>query len=410
VSVAARLRVWAALLDTHRDVLEGRVLGGATPPAWVAARGWGEALLALSDDALLAGETRGLAAALTSDAPASLRALGADLEAWTAPFRRAPARDGASPTRGVKARKRRQIAALAGRLREASGPRRRLVDVGAGHGHLTRALSEALGIEARAVEADPARAERGSTLAEGSAVRFEVADGMTRRFAPGDLVVGLHPCGALGDAVVRHAAAAGADLFLVSCCLQKTVDGGPRRPLTDVPLTVPRAALGLANLTHGLGDGPGIEAAMARRSKRLALRRLLRARGVDLGPGDEVRGVHRRHFERPFAEVAAEALTRRGLPGASADELRDIEAAARVEHGRIRRLALPRSALGRLLELALVGDRAAYLEARGYRVSLEPAFDAAISPRNLLIVGTAPPRGLSRRDGARRGGPGSSRG
>ena len=55
----------------------------------------------------------------------------------------------------------------------------------------------------------------------------------------------------------------------------------------------------------------------------------------------------------------------------------------------MRRLGLPRGLLGRLLELALVLDRAVALEEAGHAVRVEPAFPAQVSPRNLALLARA---------------------
>lgn len=47
-----------------------------------------------------------------------------------------------------------------------------------------------------------------------------------------------------------------------------------------------------------------------------------------------------------------------------------------------------RNALGRVLELYLILDRAIYLEEQGYKVSVEEFFDEEISPRNIGITAT----------------------
>jgi hypothetical protein len=46
---------------------------------------------------------------------------------------------------------------------------------------------------------------------------------------------------------------------------------------------------------------------------------------------------------------------------------------------------LPRSALARVVEVALVLDRASFLGEAGYSVRVATVFDEAVSPRNLGI-------------------------
>lgn len=221
----------------------------------------------------------------------------------------------------------------------------RVVDVGCGVGHLTRALAAKLGARGLGLELDPTRVaaahaltvagsnarlrpnqsssstrHRGRAMpsAAGTAaapplggpppldVRFEVCDAaapgeVAGRLRGGDLVAGLHPCGALGEALVFEVAAAavaaGANaraanddglsstaantppppaLLMVSCCLAG-------RPGVEVPavrlpasaagralrLALPRAALKKTNLRPGGGGGSGEQSNLERREARV---------------------------------------------------------------------------------------------------------------------------------------------
>ena len=84
------------------------------------------------------------------------------------------------------------------------------------------------------------------------------------------------------------------------------------------------------------------------------------------------------------------ALRRRGLAQASESELEEAEGRARIEFAKVRRLSLPRGMLGRLLETALVLDRACALEEAGHQVSVREVFAFSLSPRNLGIVARHP--------------------
>ena len=202
----------------------------------------------------------------------------------------------------------------------------RIVDVGAGSGHFTRLASTTFGRDAVGIERDPGRVARAEALApRPGTARFVVSDACREglSLAPNDLAVGLHACGELGDKLVLAAAEAGCDLALVSCCLQK-IPGAARSPLSAAGegLTFPRSMLGLTNLT---ADPQGVEASLesqlAAREARYALRRLLAARGIDVAPGEEMRGINRRRARAGLAEIAGRALALRGLPLASDAEI-----------------------------------------------------------------------------------------
>jgi hypothetical protein len=207
------------------------------------------------------------------------------------------------------------------------------------------------------------------------------------------LAVGLHACGELGDRLVVAAARACCDVALVSCCLQKT--SAPRRlPLSReaAGLDLRKSALGLTNLTP---REDGVEASMGdnvrAREARLALRYLLRTRGLEVSAGEEMRGVNRRRAQAGFSELAAHALALRQLPSASATELRSCADAARRDHAVIRRLSLPRSLLARLVELAVVRDRATLLEECGQAVIVAQLFEQQLTPRNTVLFASTSP-------------------
>jgi hypothetical protein len=121
------------------------------------------------------------------------------------------------------------------------------------------------------------------------------------------------------------------------------------------------------------------------REARYALRQLLRARGLDILPNAELRGINRRRAQIGLGEIAARALEQRGLTPASPAEIAHYEAEARQHFFAIRRLSLPRNMLARVVELCVVLDRAAHLEERGHAVRVATLFERAITPRNISL-------------------------
>jgi hypothetical protein len=381
------------------------------PPAWCAERGWPEYLLRLGDDELSACERGGFITRLSDDAtaPASLRELAREIQGCTLlpPLGTSELALPAAALRGVSARKREQLAALLGALSPLAAEAERIVDVGAGRGHLSRLASELFRRPTLAVDRDATLLSRGG---ERSAQRARLVGPLDVRFTEanvgkqalalevGDLAVGLHACGELGDHLVSAAAASRCDVALVSCCLQKT-SAARRVPLSRCAhgLALRRGALGLANLSL---REDGIEASSSQnlraREARLALRYLLRGRGLDVGAGEEMRGVNRRRALAGFADLAAHALALRGLPSPSVHELRSCGDAARRDHASIRRLSLPRDLLARLIELAVVRDRASALEECGHTVAVAQLFEQRLTPRNTVIFASADPRRLPR--------------
>jgi hypothetical protein len=190
--------------------------------------------------------------------------------------------------------------------------------------------------------------------------------------------------------LVQAAGATRCELAIVSCCLQKT-PGPTRVALSRAGKTfsLPKAALGLTNLTP---QAEGVEASLTdnlrARELRLALRRLLHARSIDVRVGEEMRGLNRRRAQGSWLDLATRALGQRGLEPPTASELEFHGANARRDHATIRRLSLPRTLLGRLVELAIVFDRGALLEEAGLHVQVAELFERRVTPRNTLILGS----------------------
>lgn len=169
--------------------------------------------------------------------------------------------------------------------------------------------------------------------------------------------------------------------MLVACCPQK-VPGAQRAALSrsgrDCGLTIARELLGLANAHEG---SPDLDA----RAVRVALRRLLRARGVDVRAGEESRGLTPR-TSRTLPVAAERVLSRRGLAPASAAEQGQALADARAALALARRRSLPRRLLAPALEVTLALDRARTLEETGASAEVLRLFPRALSPRNLAVV------------------------
>jgi hypothetical protein len=125
------------------------------------------------------------------------------------------------------------------------------------------------------------------------------------------------------------------------------------------------------------------------REVRLALRRLLRERGVALQAGEEMRGINRRRAHAGLAEVSSRALSERGLAPATAAELDFHMQNARRDQAAMRRFTLPRHLLARLVELAVVFDRAACLSEHGLSVRVTELFERGVTPRNSLLLASA---------------------
>jgi SAM-dependent methyltransferase len=386
------------------DIVEQRV-DTAAVPAWCERRGWAQFLLNLSDAELARCEAQGLAVAAPGLAgiPESLAQLAARVRELNAlPALEVSTLAVAPDFRGVSSRKQQQLSALLSALPPLVVNAERIVDVGAGSGHFTRLSARHFSREALGLERNPERVARASSREQADAggpfsAQFAVVDafrdGLELRAA--DLAIGLHACGELGDTLVRAVAESGADLALVSCCLQK-INSPERSPLSQAAqeLALHKDTLGLSNLTsQAFGVEASIEHTMQARQARFALGELLRARGLAIEPGAEMSGINRRRAHKGLSEIAARASELRGLPLPSSQELAETEQRAALHFNAVRRLSLPRNLLGRVIEIAVILDRAAHLMEHGYAVQVATLFERAVTPRNIALFAS--------RDGAR---------
>lgn len=382
----------APLLDEVRPLIEERV-EEPVAPSWAVARGWAPFLSEIGEDALVIAEREGLSA-IVGVLPSSLASLTRRIADATAVH--------SLPTPVPKAsfemphasdRKRGQVAAIATQC-EALGVRpRRVIDVGAGRGHLTRELAQTFDVPVVGLERNADRVAAANEIGHGD---FRVEDVRSVALEPGDLAVGLHACGELADAIVASAAEHAAHAVLVSCCFQK-VRADAREPISSAGLAASvryaRDALGLANLAPG---EPPVEASVHRslegRRTRRALRILLESRGLVLERAEESRGINRRRMLAGLDVVAPKAFALRALAPPTEAEVAAAAARSAREFAIMRRFNLPRVMVGRVLELAIVLDRAARLEEAGHRVEVSRMFASRLSPRNLGIAARGRPR------------------
>ena len=389
------LRGAAQLVAESRDLLDGRPGASGTIPRALVVRGWDSFLLSLDGDELEGIETHGHDAPWPLRTPPDLRSLVERAGSVCAlPTFPTPADSPRPARRRETLRKRAQIDAFGRLVLPLATRSTRVVDVGSGHGHLTREIAQQTALPVIGLERDVALAGRARTLSPGTSPTFAVTD-VLRDGLPlstGDCVIGLHACGELGDVMVTSVARSrGVALALVGCCLQKRRQPS-RRPLCALPglddrLDLPKGLLGLSNLAAG---DPGVEASRAEnlvaRERRLALHRLLSEGDGGLRFGAEIEGLNRRTSHRDLSHLVSRAFALRGRPAPSQKAIDEAAAWAHGEHARSRRLSLPRAMLARVLEVYVLLDRAAYLEEHGFTVEVGVLFPASVSARNLALV------------------------
>jgi hypothetical protein len=391
---SAHARV-VALLGQTRDLILRRWDAG-----WARERGWYEYLQGISEADLEHADTQGIATWFTRDdlCPPSLRALAERTLATTTGLPTAtPFPEPPTELPFTSPRKRVQVATLLHLLRTEFPRLSEIVDVGAGRGQLTTQAASTLAVPALGLERDPERVTVARALAGSVPVRFVTADILSAEqpllalpALPHRVLMALHGCGQLGDALVTAAAATGASVLLLGCCPQK-IRGTQRDALVPGGPAFPRHVLGLANvLSRTQGVEGDLRDALSTKEARLALRELLSARGIPVAAGEEMRGVNRRKPNAGFSALAAAVCQARGLSAPTTDEIASASQHAHVHYLAQRRLMLPRSMLGRALEIFIALDRALYLQQLGYRAHVLELFPTTISPRNLAVLGCKP--------------------
>ncbi|CAJ1346939.1 unnamed protein product [Effrenium voratum] len=189
---------------------------------------WADFLLGLDDAELCTAEAKGLAG--LASLPPSMRTFIEELQSYEHMLLPAPRLRSRVEAFRMKQRKAEQVAACLEVLESHFDLQavRRVVDLGAGRGALTRALAGALQVPGLGLDLDEAQLEAARAVeVEDLDVSFRCCDvrkaELTALLRPGDVVVGLHPCGSLGDHTIQALAEASVrprpSLLLVSCCL-----------------------------------------------------------------------------------------------------------------------------------------------------------------------------------------------
>lgn len=297
--------------------------------------------------------------------------------------------------RGVSGRKRAQVRAFVGALlpmlAEAPGD---WLDWCAGKGHLGRALGMTLPAPVTFIERQEALAVHASRRARsrGLEASHRIVDVLREPVeVPHDgVLVGLHACGALGDAAIATTLEGhGRAMGLIPCCyhyqpghdrLVARSRAGQRSPLDVAP-----QQLRFATAEEVAAPGRRRRARQREEAFRLALDELLReARGEDVY--HHLPPVPRPWLTLPFATWAKRVAAEHGLELPARWDADRMEARG-AERARIARaLGLARTPFRRALELWYVLDRALWLADAGWRVKLRTACDRPVTPRNSMIV------------------------
>ncbi|XP_075419643.1 methyltransferase-like protein 25B isoform X2 [Tenrec ecaudatus] len=308
-----------------------------------------------------------------------------------------------------------------------------VVDVGSGQGHLSRFMSLGLGLSVKSIEGDQRLVERARRLDQElmqalekqqrrapqmvhagpchpphHVVRWVAPTALCEELLlplepppPGGarlLLTGLHACGDLSVALLRHFCHCPhvAALASVGCCYMKLSDPGGY-PLSHWVAGLPGCELPYRlreGACHALEEyaerlqkaGPGLRT----HCYRAALETVIRGAQPELRrPG--VQGIPRAH-ELKIEEYVQWGLRRVGLDPQLPLNMAALQAHQAQEHRVVAFFSLA-LLLAPLVETLILLDRLLYLQEQGFHAELLPLFSPELSPRNLVLVATKTPLG-----------------
>ncbi|XP_052585984.1 methyltransferase-like protein 25B isoform X4 [Peromyscus californicus insignis] len=308
-----------------------------------------------------------------------------------------------------------------------------VVDVGSGQGHLSRFMSLGLGLMVKSLEGNQRLVERAQHLDQ---ELLQALDKMEKKHpqvvqrgprhsprhvvqwvsstalceelllpleTPGQgstrlLLTGLHACGDLSVALLRHFCCCSEVVALASvgCCYMKLSDPGSY-PLSQWVAGLPGHELPYRlreGACHALEDyaerlqkaGPGLQTHCFRAALETVIRHVcpeLRRPGVQ--------GIPRAH-ELKIEEYVQQGLQRVGLDPQLPLDLAALRAQQAQENRVVAFFSLA-LLLAPLVETLILLDRLLYLQEQGFYAELLPIFSPELSPRNLVLVATKTPLG-----------------
>lgn len=379
--IAQRLARLDAMLETHVWLWRYEPYK-LEQPSWCASRPRLAADLLRLDDAevdRLTADGGALVGLIARSIP-SVGDLPALLELPQSECHRLPAA-GPHAMRDVPGRKAAQIECFAAAIRHAGAP---LVEWCAGKGHLGRRLALATDRAVTSLEIDARLCEQGRVLAQRAGARSQrfVTVDVLGPFAHGRLrehqAVALHACGDLHGALLRRAVEEGATaVYLAPCCYHKSADAA--QPWSGETRLVPTRDELRLSVSDAVTAAPREIRARRQQAAWLLGLRTIAGEMRETMPKASGAGATFREYCEQTAAQSGVALP----PGI--DWTRAEREAFALEQ-RVRRLALPRLAFRRALELWLAFGRARRLEQHGYHVSVSTFCARALTPRNVLIA------------------------
>jgi len=308
----------------------------------------------------------------------------------------------------IKSKKRHEIERIITGMQNLGllGATRGLVDIGGGHGHFARVLTQLGDIHALCIDGDSKLLDKAVFLKNKTqqscahhrlSFRAQMIEKGESLLTPDEkekynLSFGLHTCGNLALKQMDFFLSSGLSHFLNFGCCYLKLNPSNETGLSHFSKKFNRRhsdeSLTLATRGHNPQKIEAFEFKFRVKSYRYALHLLLAQEyGVDkfISVGDGTKELYR----QDFANYAAVKLTQCQIAlKHTPDSFNHFfnREQTQDEIKRIFHAGLIRWRFGRLLELEVLLDRALYLEEKGYKARLYEFFDPALSPRNIGIV------------------------
>ncbi|MBC7660733.1 MAG: methyltransferase [Chitinophagaceae bacterium] len=305
---------------------------------------------------------------------------------------------------GLNLKKQHEIQRLLPLLAREAGGIKHAVDIGGGMGHLARLCVKTFGWTFHSIDKDAVLQEKGrwwlkrSRGLDREKLRFvnatfsdQAAPDIDRLFAePSTLSLGLHTCGPLALSQFQKSLES-RTLVNFGCCYDKmdrTRDLNQSRTAKELNLPWSQAALFLATRSRkGMTDE---EFTLLKRvnAYRFSFDLYIRQQWPELGfviAGDAPKAL----YLGSFATYALDRITHLKLDHEpTGDVLESFYRSPSIQKEATAIFAahLIRNLFARPLEIAILLDRALWLEEHGFAVELLQVFDRQLSPRNIALV------------------------
>lgn len=284
---------------------------------------------------------------------------------------------------------------------------KQVVDIGGGIGLLAQTLSNQFQLNVSSVDMDPILQETGkernrknakdpSHLVQYHNLKVEEGGDFEKLLSSESLSLGLHTCGGLALDIIRTSAKRRASgLINFGCCYHKLDNTPGLQNISEFAhqhgrVWLNKFALTLSCRAHKKLSEKDYDLKQKVKFYRYAFHILLHDK---YGIQEEIflGNSHARLYKESFGTYALEQFSRIPVPlKHSKEELEDFfndpELGLLIK--KMIAAGTIRNALGRVLELYLLLDRAIYLEEQGYQVKLQTFFNEELSPRNIGILAT----------------------